>query len=367
MLVTYYSKIGMLRTYAYRVKDSSCARILEELAKSVNIVWNFCNETQRKAVRWHRRWPTGFDLNNLSAGSSKELGLHSQTVQAVAEQYAENLRTSKRRGLRWRGKRCLAWIPFKARGVTVVGDVVTYCRQAYRFWRSRPLEGVIKTGSFSQDARGRWYVNFQCEVAAAEPVSAERAERAGGIDLGLKYLATLSTGEKVGAPRFFRSLEPRLAVAQRAGKKKRARALHARIKNSRKDFLHKLSTRLVMEFGMIFVGNVSSSKLAKTCMAKSVLDAGWGMLRAMLGYKAVARRVRYEVVNEAYSTRTCHTCGALSGPQGLAGLEVREWVCDGCGVSHDRDVNAARKILRLGHQSLSGGLPGLQGGEDAKT
>src|SRR5690242_14766831 len=81
---------------------------------------------------------------------------------------------------------------------------------------------------------------------------------------------------------FYRDVEPALAVAQRATKKSRVRALHAKIANRRKDFLHKLSTRLVKEFGHIVFGNVSSSKLAKTRMAKSVLDAGWSSLRTML-------------------------------------------------------------------------------------
>ncbi|MDX1656210.1 MAG: transposase [Candidatus Competibacteraceae bacterium] len=99
------------------------------------------------------------------------------------------------------------------------------------------------------------------------------------------------------------------------------------------------------------IGNVNASKLAKTPMAKSVLDAGWSMFRTLLSYKAMARKVVVAEVNEAYTTRACSQCGALGGPKGREGLGVREWVC-GCGARHDRDVNAALNILRLGHQSL---------------
>jgi IS605 OrfB family transposase len=132
-----------------------------------------------------------------------------------------------------------------------------------------------------------------------------------------------------------------------------------KVANRRKDFLHKLSTRLTKQFGYIFVGDVSSSKLAKTRMAKSVLDAGWSMLRNFLSYKAIARKVVFRIVNEAWTSRACAECGALSGPQGQQGLGIREWVCVECGVVHDRDVNSAKLILGLGHQPPSAGIPGL--------
>ena len=105
---------------------------------------------------------------------------------------------------------------------------------------------------------------------------------------------------------------------------------------------------------MIVVGDVSSSQLAKTRMAKSVLDAGWYMFREMLRYKAIRHSVDLVVVNEAFTTRTCSSCGVLSGPQGVNSLRIREWTCRACGETHDRDVNAARNILALGSERLEG-------------
>lgn len=129
-------------------------------------------------------------------------------------------------------------------------------------------------------------------------------------------------------------------------------ALNAKISNRRKDFLHKLSTRLVTRQGAIFVGNVSSTALSQTKMAKSVLDSGWGMLKTMLQYKSDHAGVWFEEVNEAYSTQTCSVCHARSGPKGLEGLGIRSWEC-ACGASHDRDVNAARNILATGLLALA--------------
>ncbi len=129
--------------------------------------------------------------------------------------------------------------------------------ERYEVWLHRPLpEGArIGAGSFSQDTRGRWYIN--CPVEVCEGVclpGSWRWTRRVGIDLGLKDLATLSTGEKVQVPKFYRRSEERLATVQRARKTKRARAIHAKIANRRKDFLHKASAKLAKEYGFIFVG-----------------------------------------------------------------------------------------------------------------
>ena len=177
-----------------------------------------------------------------------------------------------------------------------------------------------------------------------------RLEGAVGIDLGLKDLATLSTGEKIAMPRHARQAEAKLAIAQRARKKRLVRARHAKVKNQRKDHLHKASTKIAKSFGLIAVGNVSPSKLARTRMAKSVLDAGWSVFRTMLSYKAMRHGGRYLEVDEAYTTQVCSACGSLppSRPKGIAHLGIREWSCSDCGSVHDRDVNAARNILRAG-------------------
>ncbi|WP_233093869.1 RNA-guided endonuclease TnpB family protein [Azotobacter chroococcum] len=150
-----------------------------------------------------------------------------------------------------------------------------------------------------------------------------------------------------------------LAIAQRAGKKARTRAIHARIANRRKDALHQFSRQLVNRYGEIHVGDVSPTKLVKTPMAKSVLDAGWGQLKTLLEYKCAHAGIVFREVGEAYTTRTCSSCGSLSGPQGVNGLRIREWTCCECGVAHDRDVNAARNILAAGHGRPVVGIPVL--------
>jgi IS605 OrfB family transposase len=114
--------------------------------------------------------------------------------------------------------------------------------------------------------------------------------------------------------------------------------------------LHRFSRTIVDTYQTIYVGDVSSLKLAKTRMAKSVLDAGWGILKTQLQYKGQQAGRSVLIVNERDTTRTCSSCKALTGPTGLDMVVVRTWVCSACGGTHDRDVNAARNILSAGRR-----------------
>lgn len=348
-----------IRVFRYRVKSN--LGLLNSQARAVNFVWNFCNDTQKKALQWRKKWPSGFDLNKLTTGRSKELRLHSGTVNATCEQYAKSRTQFKRPFLRYRGRRSLDWIPLKGRDLKREGNAFRFHSKTFKVFYSRPLpDGKIKDGTnFSQDAKGNWYLNIVIEIADATLRSIKSGV---GIDLGLDTFATLSTGEKIDNPRHFRRLEDRLAKAQRAKKKRLARNIHIKIKNTRADFLHKESSRIVKAFDYIAVGNVNSKKLAKTKMAKSVLDVSWSSFRDMLTYKAITQGATVEIVDESYTSQTCSSCGAKpdSRPKGVAGLGIREWSCSDCGGVHDRDVNAALNILlRSGHRSPVVGIPTL--------
>ncbi len=187
-----------------------------------------------------------------------------------------------------------------------------------------------------------------------------------GIDLGLKTAATCSDGTVFERRRITDQFAAKLAAAQRANKSELVKSIHARIKHTRQDAIHKFTTGMVENYGAIFVGDVNSRALAKTRMAKSVLDTGWGTLKAQLEYKAMARSVVFEEVSEKYTTQTCSCGGEISvnSPKGRAGLRIREWTCARCGALHDRDVNAARNILALGHERLAVGIPRHLAGED---
>lgn len=339
----------MILTYRYRIKDAVAAKRLRAMAVEVNQVWNYCGGIQNDSRRLNRKWPSGFDLIKLTSGAGALMGLHSDTVQAICKEFAKS-RDKARRRPRWRvsfgARRSLGWVPFAAaRAIKIDGDTAIFLKHRYRLWLSRPIEGEIRSGSFAEDASGRWYLNLALEIEEAAP---RETKREVGLDLGLKALANMSDGGRIEHPRYLRTSLAALARAQRAGRKRLARAIHRKVANQRKHFLHVASTNIVRSYDLIAVGNVNAAKLAKTRMAKSVLDASWSTLRNQLHYKAIRHGAAYVEVDERYSSQVCHCCGALplSRPKGIADLGVRSWTCDDCGVLHDRDTNAARNILR---------------------
>lgn len=328
------------------------------MAKSVNFVWNYINEISYRAIRERRKFMSGFDFHHLTKGAGKELGLHSQTLQVIAAEYVARRKQFKKSKLSWRKStgsgRSLGWVPANTGAAYWKNGQVYFNGHYFKVWNHCNLEAYqFLSSSFNEDSRGRWYFNVAVEV---EAVPTENLTLL-GIDLGLKDIATCSDGTKLSNARWYLNYEVYLATAQRAGKKDRVSAIHAKIKNQRKDALHKFSRSLVNRCEAIYVGDVSSTKLVKTKMAKSVLDAGWYLLKTMLSYKCAHAGVVFKVVDESYTTQTCSSCGSLpeSRPRGIAGLGIREWTCSDCGVSHDRDVNAAKNILALGHGRLAEG------------
>ena len=222
---------------------------------------------------------------------------------------------------------------------------------------SRPLpEGAEPTTvTVSRDAAGRWFVSLLCQdTVTAVPA----AEAAVGIDAGITSLVTLSTGEKIANPRHERRDRARLARAQRElsrkakGSANRAKArrkvakVHARIADRRRDFLHKLSTRLVRENQTVVIEDLTVRNLLKNGkLARAVSDASWTELRSMLEYKCAWYGRELVVIDRWFpSSKLCGTCGTVAAKMPL---NVREWTCD-CGAVHDRDVNAARNILAAG-------------------
>ncbi|TMU96615.1 RNA-guided endonuclease TnpB family protein [Streptomyces sp. DASNCL29] len=222
---------------------------------------------------------------------------------------------------------------------------------------SRPLpEGVEPTTvTVSRDSAGRWFVSLLVEDTI---VPAPASSAAVGLDAGITSLVTLSTGEKIVNPRHERRDRARLAKAQRElsrkakGSSNREKArrkvarVHARIADRRRDFLHKLTTRLVRENQTVVIEDLTVRNLLKNGrLARAISDAAWTDLRMMLEYKCAWYGRELVMVDRWFpSSKLCGVCGMV---REKLPLNVREWTCD-CGAVHDRDVNAARNILAAG-------------------
>ncbi len=225
-----------------------------------------------------------------------------------------------------------------------------------RWSRQIPQGAKVTTVTVSKDAVGRYFVSLLCDdVVSAKPEVAQVV----GIDLGLTHFAILSDGEKIPAPNAFRKHEKKLAKLQRRlarkkkGSKNRTKArlkvakLHAKIADIRKDFTHKLSTRLIHENQVIAVETLAVSNMKKNRkLAKSIGDAGWAEFVRQLEYKAkwYGREV-VKIDRWHPSSKRCSDCGYTAEKMPL---NVRQWTCPECGANHDRDINAARNILAAG-------------------
>ena len=352
-----------MKTLKLRIKDKNL-KVLDQLASEVNFVWNYVNDLGFKYLKRTGEFLSSYDIDKYTKGASKECGLHSQTIQAISAELVTRRKQFKKAKLKWRvsnkksARRSLGWIPFKKVAIKYADGYVQYGKHQFKLWDSYGLSKYnVKTGSFVEDSRGRWYV---CLVVDNATTIKSKGKTSIGIDLGLKDLATCSDGLKLKAPKIYRQYEQKLGIAQRAKNKNRVRSVHAKIKNIRQNMLHQFTRKLVNDHAMIIVGNVNAKALAQTKLAKSVLDASWTTLRTMLKYKCENAGVLFEEVNEAYTTQTCSCCGSrLSSPKGRAGLGIREWQCMECGTLHDRDINSALNILALGHERLAVGIPVL--------
>ena len=231
----------------------------------------------------------------------------------------------------------------------------------------RPIDGQIKTLRISKKA-GKWFASFSCVVDAETPFPATGKDV--GIDVGVASLITTSEGEKVSHPRFYHKAQRRLRVAQRRvarrtkGGKNRRKAVamlqvqHERIANQRKDYLNKLAHDLITRYDRIALEDLTITRMVHGNLAKSILDAGWGSLVQRLTDKAASAGRVVVLVDPRYTSKTCSGCGRI-----FEGLTLTDrWVDCHCGVSLDRDHNAAINILNRGGQlrwSLSSPRGGL--------
>jgi putative transposase len=216
----------------------------------------------------------------------------------------------------------------------------------------------------TRDPAGRYFVSLLMEEEVA-PLPATSAVV--GVDLGLTDVITLSTGQKTGNQRFFQQNEKRLARLQRRhackrkGSKNREKArrkvakLHARIADRRRDFQHKLTTRVIRENQTICVESLAVKQMVQhPTLSKTIADVGWGEILRQLEYKSRWYGRTLVKIDRWYPfSKTCSACGWVLED---LGLDERAWTCSQCGAHHDRDINAAQNILAEGLRQSAAGL-----------
>ena len=365
-----------MKTLNLRIRDKQIAK-LNKLSGSVNFVWNYVNDLSYKHLQKTGKFFSAYDLNEYTKGSGELLGLHSQTIKAINETHAKSRKQFKKAKLSWRTnnpkskRKNLGWLPFKQSAIKHIATHTTGKKGLKStlqlslakgqkliidLWDSYTLSLYqINTCELVQDSRNRWYACITVKDCPKQSCGTGSI----GIDLGLKDSATTSNGDKLQIKQT-QAWAKKLGIAQRAKNKQRVKAIHAKIKNTRQDLIHKFTNHLVKDNALIVVGDVKTTQFnsKKGKLAKSVYDAGWFELKRQLTYKCENAGCRFEIVNEKYTTQTCSRCGVMSSSlSGRAGLRIREWTCASCGTWHDRDINASQNILAVGLDRLGAGIP----------
>jgi putative transposase len=225
----------------------------------------------------------------------------------------------------------------------------------------REVEGTIKRLTVRRSATKKWYVSFLVEDAPKKTVP--NSEKAIGIDVGISNFAVFSDGIFIENQQYLAACEKKLAKAQSKKDKlphksperkkaaKRVSHIYERLGNLRDNFAHQLSHQIVKDYGTICLEDINIRNLIekKPYMAKSVLDASWNRFRTNVSYKAASAGRIVVLVNPAYTSQMCSGCGTIVKKD----LFERVHNCPKCGLVMDRDLNAAKNILRLGLQSVA--------------
>jgi putative transposase len=366
----------MILTFQYRLLPSKAQhRALEQILESQRQLYNAALEERIEAYRKAGKTLNYFNqtksLTEWRASdpeaSQVPANLQRATLKRLDEAYRgffRRIRAGERPGFpRFRGKGWFKSFGFREfAGITLKNGRLRFkgMRGSLRVhWHRELPEGSIKACIFKRDTDG-WRVAFVLEIGEVHP---RRTMSAVGVDLGISTFAVLSDGSFIPSLRAARKAEKRVRVAQRAvdrkkrgsaGKRKarvRLARCHAEAARQRRDHLHQASARLVRDYDAIAVEKLNVKGLARGALAKDVHDASWATFISMLRYKAEKAGVRLIEVDPQDTTQDCSRCGTRVRKN----LDVRWHHCLDCGLSMDRDLNAARNIL-----NRAGVGPGLR-------
>ncbi|MFH1623489.1 MAG: RNA-guided endonuclease TnpB family protein [Candidatus Aenigmatarchaeota archaeon] len=345
-----------MKAYKFRIyPNGSQQKMMESHLEMSRQLWNHLLEETKNRYEKEKRFYKRSELQSMSKGT----GLHSQTSQGVAHRLNRAIRTKiwmKKNGLKWGFPRFKKFGRFKTlyypqSGFKLENKLKVTPFGKIKIRQHRPIEGRIKTLTLKREPTGKWFAIFVSDATMSNNLKAGKGSV--GVDLGLKAFATLSDGNKIDNPRVFKKYENKLAQRQRklSNKKKgsanrqkarlKVAKIHEKIKDVRKDFLHKVANEMIQNYSFIALEKLNSQAMSQGWFGKSINDASWSMFTRILSYKAESAGCKVVFVNPNNTTRECSGCGEIVKKE----LCDRVHSCPKCGLVIDRDLNASRNIL----------------------
>ena len=364
----------MLKAYKFRIYPTKSQRAkMERTLDLCRWTYNKTLETRKTAWAAEGKSLSKYETNNMLPEWKEDRPelkeVFSQVLQNVHERVDLALKAFFRRAKagekpgypRFRGKGWYDSFTYPQKGFKIDSGKLYLSKIGnIKIKLHRPIEGKIKRLTIRRAATWKWFACFSVEIEDT-PKPPWKDGSLVGIDVGLESFATLSNGEKIANPRFFREEEHELVRVQRKlskapkGTPERKKALkavervHERIANKRYEFAHQISNLLVNKYSLIAFEDLNIKGMTKNhFLSKSIHDVAWNMLVTLTSYKAASAGSMVVLVDPRNTSRMCSRCGILVDKL----LSDRAHNCPQCGLSMDRDWNAAINILRLGLQSV---------------
>ena len=350
----------MLKSFKFRLYPTKAQTThLELWLETCRELYNAALSERREAWKLERKSISYLDQQNvlpeIKAIREDVAEIHSQVLQDVLRRldkgfkaFFSRIKKGAKAGFpRFKGKNRYDSFTFAQSGFALKGNKLQLSKLGlFKIKWHREIVGKIKTLTIMRSSTGKWFACFSVETTQE---ILEPTNKSVGIDVGIKSFAVFSDGTEIDNPKFFRFDEKDLAKAQRKKNRKRAAKIHERIKNRRNNFVHQVSRYLVNNFDLIVFEKLKVSNMVKNSrLAKSIADASWSKLFELTSYKAENAGRKMIQVNPRNTSQNCSGCGELVKKD----LSFRIHHCTSCGLTLDRDENAAINILTLGLESL---------------